>query len=153
MELVKYLALKFAEEGLTIADWPEDTDDAEQTNYEVNIEGWSVPYINWKGEQSTCSKGWECEGEFKYVEEYENGQTCSREELAEFLEANPSYAADVLIARKDAIARIAELNQVAYDAVKEAIKLSHSVDLPYSCSMPAGVADLDENSDWDSSRC
>ncbi|QNR53926.1 hypothetical protein phiK7A1_138 [Pseudomonas phage phiK7A1] len=153
MELVNYLALKFAEEGLTIADWPEDADGASQDNYEVSIEGWRVPYTRYNGEISTTNKGWECEGDFKYIEEYDEGQTCSREELADFLEANPNYAADVLVARKDAVARIAELNTIAYDAVKEAIQLSHSVDLPYSCGMPAGVADLDENSDWDSSRC
>ena len=38
-------------------------------------------------------------------------------------------------------------------AVEEAIKLSEEVGLPYTCSMPSGVADLDANSDWDSSRC
>lgn len=139
MNLVQWLAVKFEEEKIDYTQWPEDAETAEQNNYEVEIDGWDV-----------CL---ECEGDFKYQDEYEDSETATRDEFFSFIENNPTYGKDILDKRKDVIGRIAELNKIAYDAVEEAIKLSEEVGLPYTCSMPNGVADLDANSDWDSSRC
>ena len=148
---VKYLAVKLAEHNNGV--WPEGCDEVEQSNYEIEFEGSSVPQKNWRGEDVMESLGWECEGDFKYIEEYDNGESCTREEYEAFIAANPTYVADALAARPAAIAKIAELNKVAYAAVDEAIKIAHSLNIPYFCNMPAGVADLDENSAWDSSSC
>jgi hypothetical protein len=150
MELVQWLAVKFEQEKIDYNAWPEDAHEAVQDNYEVTIEGWEGPF-DYKGR--VCDFSIECEGDFKHIEEWDSGETCSREDFFTFIEANPTYAKDLIAKRKDVIGRIAELNKVAYDAVEEAIKLSHEVGLPYFCAMPASVADLDENSDWDSSRC
>lgn len=154
MELVKYLALKFAEDGIDWRQWPEDVE-ASQSSYEVTLEGWKTgeTYNTWQGDTRYYDLGWETDGEFKNQGEYGDYESVSRDDFFEFMEANPTYVEDIKEARQNAVKRIAELNEVAYNAVEEAIKLSHSVDLPYSCSMPSGVADLDENSDWDSSRC
>lgn len=138
MNLVQWLAVKFEEEKIDYTQWPEDSD-AEQNNYEVEIDGWDV---------ELC-----CEGDFKYQDEYDDSESCTREDFFDFIEKNPTFGKDILSKRKDVIGRIAELNKAAFDAVEEAIKLSEGVGLPYTCSMPSGVADLDANSDWDSSRC
>lgn len=151
-QLIKWLAIKFDEEGVDYTLWPEDAT-AEQSNWEVTIDGWKVPYTNWKGEETTTDLGFECEGAFKNLEEYDDGLTATREEFFAFMEKNPTYVADVKNKRQEVVARIAELNQIAYDAVQEASKLADSVDLPYFCRMPAGMPDIDPNSDWDSSRC
>lgn len=152
LQLIKWLAIKFDENGVDYTQWPEGAV-ANQSNWEVTIDDWKVPYVNWKGEETTTDLGWECEGDFKNLEEYDEGESCTREEFFAFMEKNPTYVADVKAARQDAVKRIAELNQIAYDAVLEASKIADSVDLPYFCRMPAGMPDIDPNSDWDSSRC
>lgn len=152
LQLIKWLAVKFDENGIDYTQWPEDAV-ANQSNYEVTIDDWKVPYVDWKGEETTGDLGWDCEDDFKYIEEYDEGESCTREEFFAFMEKNPTYVADVKAARQDAVKRIAELNQIAYDAVLEASKIADSVDLPYFCRMPAGMPDIDPNSDWDSSRC
>lgn len=145
MELVKYLALKFAEDGIDWKQWPEDVE-AVQGSFEVVLEGWTL-------EGQDYCVGWEVDGEFKDRGEWGEYETVSRKEFFKFMEDNPNYANEIKAKRQEVLVRVAELNQIAYDAVKEAMELSHSADLPYSCRMPMGVADLDENSDWDSSRC
>jgi len=148
---VQYLALKLAE--LNNGEWPEGCDEVEQSNYEIDFEGSSVEQKNYRGELVIDSLGWVCDGDFKYIEEYDSGETCTRAEYEEFMAACPNYVQETLAARPEKVARIAELNKVAYAAVAEAMALSDEIGIPYTCSMPAGVADLDENSDWDSSRC
>jgi hypothetical protein len=154
MELVKYLALKFAEENIDWRQWPEAVE-ASQDNCEVHFEGWKTgqTWERWNGEQVALDLGFDCDGVFKYLEEYDEGQTCTRDDYEKFITENPTYVADIKAKRENAVKRIAELNEVAFNAVQEAITLSHDAALPYSCRMPMGVADLDENSDWNSSRC
>lgn len=139
MNLVQWLAVKFEEDRIDFTQWPEDSETAEQNNWEVEIDGWDIELV--------------CEGDFKYLEEYDDPETCSREEFFNFIEKNPNFGKEILAKRKLSVGRIAELNKIAYDAVAEAMKLSEEAGLPYVCAMPSGVADLDENSDWDSSRC
>ena len=150
-DFVKYLAVKLAEHNNGV--WPEGCDEVEQSNYEIVFEGSSVLQKNWRGEMVEEALGWDCEGDFKYIEGYDNGESCTREEYEAFVAANPTYVVDYQSALPAAVARIAELNKVAYAAVDEAIKIAHSLNIPYFCNMPAGVADLDENSAWDSSSC
>lgn len=150
MNLVQWLAVKFEEEKIDYTQWPGDAEEVTQDNSEVTINGWEGPY-GYKGR--ICDLGWDCSGEFKHIEEWDAGESCTREEFFTFIESEPTFAKDLLQKRKDVIGRIAELNKIAYNAVEEAIKLSEEVGLPYTCSMPSGVADLDANSDWDSSRC
>ena len=150
MNIVQWLAVQFEEKQIDYTQWPEDAEIVNQDNYEVTIEGWVGPF-GYKGRETDMN--FSCEGDFKYQDEYEDSETATREEFFAFVEANPTYAKDILVKRKGSIGRIAELNKIAFDAVEEAIKLSEEVGLPYTCSMPSGVADLDANSDWDSSRC
>lgn len=154
MELVKYLALKFDEEGIDWTQWPEGVE-ASQSNYEVILEGWKTgeTYERWIGEQVEYDLAWEVDGEFKNQGEYGDYESVGRDEFFTFMENNPTYVADTKAKRQEVLGKVAALNEVAYNAVKQAMELSHSADLPYSCRMPSGVADLDENSDWDSSRC
>jgi len=150
MNLVQWLAVKFEEEKIDYTLWPEDAEVVTQDNYEVTIEGWEGLY-GYKG--TIADMSFDCEGDFKYIEEYNDSEICTRGEFFTFIEANPTYAKDILRKRKNIVGKIAELNKVAYNAVEEAMKLSDEVGLPYACSMPSGVADLDENSNWDSSTC
>ena len=150
MNIVQWLAVEFEDKKIDYTQWPEDAEDISQDNYEVTIEGWEGPF-GYKGRIADFSLS--CEGDFKYQDEYEDAETATREEFFTFIEENPTYAKDILDKRKTVIGRIAELNKIAFDAVEQAMKLSDEVGLPYTCSMPSGVADLDSNSYWDSSRC
>lgn len=156
MELVELLVLEFANGELSEHDhndWPEDVV-AEHSWGEVNFEGWT--YLNrhqYSGATWETTVCFDADGKLKALGEYDGSEEVTREEYFAFLEANPTFVADTEAKRRVNIGRIAELNKIAYEAVDEAIKLSHEAGLPYTCSMPASVADLDENSDWDASSC
>lgn len=156
MTLVELLVLKFADPECQhdYNDWPEDVVASREYNSEVTFEGWEYTYKSSHGNgewESTVS--FDVDGELPYKEDYESGDEVTREEFFAFIEANPNFVVEIEAKRKTNMARIAELNKIAYDAVDEAIKLSHEAGLPYTCSMPSAVADLDEFSDWTSSRC
>lgn len=156
MNLVELLALEFAGGALSEHnpnDWPEDVV-ASQSYDEVYFEGWEYLYTSSiTGDSWMKNVGFSADGKLKHIGEYDDSEEVTREEYFTFVEANPNFVAETQAKRKANIGRIAELNKIAYDAVDEAIKLSHEAGLPYTCGMPASVADLDENSDWDSSRC
>lgn len=141
LKIAQFLALKFKEDGTDFkTDWPEDADEVRQSSYEVSIEGWE-------------EVGYEVDGEFKRQGEYDDNNYLSREDFFAWAEANPTFAEDIEQLRRKAVAEISRLNKVAYDAVEAAIALSEECCLPYSCRMPSSVADLDANSNWDSSGC
>lgn len=152
MKLVEFLAVKFKEENISVDSWPDDVV-AVQGNYEVEFDGWEVPYTGRQGLSYMVNFILDCEGVFKYVDEDDSGEECTKDEYIDFITKNPNFVQKLEQRRKVKIGRIAELNKVAYDAVALAIKLSEESGLPYTCSMPSGVVDLDMNSNWDSSSC
>lgn len=155
MKLVELLVLEFANgelKGLNPVDWPEDVV-ASQSYGEVQFEGWEYLYKAQSGAGWMTTVSFDVDGRLKYVGEYDDSEEVSRDEYFAFVEENPNFVADLEGKRKANVGRIAELNKIAYDAVDEAIKLSEEAGLPYTCSMPSSVADLDANSDWDSSSC
>lgn len=156
MTLLELLVLKFAEPGCehNHNDWPEDVEAVRSSNSEVDFDGWTYTYkSSYGGGEWETTVGFEVDGELPYMEEYDDQETVTREEYFAFIAERPNFVQEIADKRRTNMARIAELNKIAYDAVDEAIKLSHEAGLPYTCSMPASVADLDENSDWASSRC
>lgn len=157
MQLVELLVLEFANGGALAhhnpIDWPEDVV-ASHSGSEVEFDGWEYLYTSVYSNNSWMTNvSFDADGKLKYKEEYDDSEEVTRDEYFAFVEANPNFVAELEAKRKVNIGRIAFLNKVAYDAVDEAIKLSHESGLPYTCSMPSSVADLDENSDWDASRC
>lgn len=158
MKLVELLVIEFAKGGALADhdpnDWPEDVV-ARHSYSEVEFDGWQYLYTS---RYSGCSSwmtdvSFDADGKLKHKDEDDDSEEVTRDEYFAFVEANPNFVSDLEAKRKENIGRIAELNKIAYEAVDEAIKLSHEAGLPYTCSMPASVADLDEYSDWDSSRC
>jgi hypothetical protein len=120
----------------------------------VVFEGWKYDYTSpYGGGTRQYDVGFEVDGELPYLDEYDEGEEVTREEFFAFIAERPNFVAEIEEKRKENMGKIAELNKVAYNAVEQAMTLSHEAGLPYTCSMPAGVADLDENSDWASSRC
>jgi hypothetical protein len=157
MTLVELLVLKFAEPECQhdYNDWPEDVVACREYNSEVTFEGWKYTYTSPYGNNSwEQNVGFEVDGELPYMDsEYDDSETVTRDEYFEFITKRPNFVQEIADKRRANMSRIAELNKIAYGAVDEAIKLSHEAGLPYTCSMPSSVADLDENSDWASSRC
>lgn len=156
MKLVELLVEEFAtgNHSVNVEDWPEDVV-AEHSGSTIEFDGWTYTYTSSYGSGQSWETTFEIDvdGKLKAVDEWDEGEKVTREEYFAFLEANPNFLTDLAERRRKNVGRIAELNKIAYDAVDEAIKLSHEAGLPYTCSMPSSVADLDENSDWDSSRC
>jgi hypothetical protein len=107
MELVKYLAIKFAEDNIDWRQWPEGVE-ASQSSCEVTLEGWKTgeTYERWNGEQVEYDLGWEVDGEFKNQGEYGDYETVDRDEFFAFMEANPTYVADTKAKRQETWDRI-----------------------------------------------
>lgn len=155
MKLVEFLVLAFADQTEhDYNDWPEDVVASREHNSEVTFEGWEYNYKSPYGYgEWEATVSFDVDGKLPYLEDYEAGEEVTREEFFEFIEEHPNFIAEIEAKRKENMGKIAELNKIAYDAVEHAMKLSSEAGIPYTCSMPAGVADLDENSDWNSSRC
>lgn len=155
MKLIELLVEEFANPDIQVKaeDWPEGVV-AEHCYSSIEFDGWKYNYTSRYGGQSwITSFEIDVDGRMKSVDEWQDGEKVTREEYFAFVEANPNFLTDLAERRRKNVGRIAELNKIAYDAVDEAIKLSHEAGLPYTCTMPSSVADLDENSDWDASRC
>lgn len=153
MKLVELLAEEFASNNhqVKVEDWPEGVV-AEHCGSSIEFDGWRYLHEGRYGSGSWMTDfEIDVDGRLKYDEW--DAESVTREEYFAFVEANPNFVKELQERRRKNVGRIAELNKIAYDAVDEAIKLSHEAGLPYTCSMPASVADLDENSDWDASSC
>lgn len=137
LAIARFLAIYFHENGIDPQNWPEDSD-ATQDNYSVFIEDFLEI---------------DCEEQFKVLEDWESDNELTREDFFAWLEENKDFATQVDNVRAETLAEIERLNKVAYEAVDAAIKLSDEICVPYYCAMPSSVADLDENSAWDSSSC
>lgn len=137
LAIARFLAIHFHENGIDPQSWPEDSD-AAQDNYEVVIE----EFIEI-----------DCEDQFKVLEDWESDNELTREAFFAWFEDNKDFATRVDNVRVETLAEIERLNKIAYEAVDAAIKLSDEICVPYYCTMPSSVADLDENSSWDASSC
>lgn len=154
LAIARFLALAFHEAGIDpYEEWPEDADEASQDNGEVVIEGWPSSYTNYRNEVVECGMSFSCGGQFKWQGEYTCSNDLSREDFFSWFSENKDYAVRIDAVREDTVKEIARLNQIAYDSVEKAIKLSEEICVPYYCVMPSSVADLDENSAWDASSC
>lgn len=154
LAIARFLALVFHNAGIDPHnEWPEDAEEVTQGNCEVSIEGWPSTYKCWDGKIKDCNLAFECEGKFKSRGEWDSYASLSREDFFSWFDENKDFATRIDSVREDTVKEIARLNQIAYDAVDKAIKLSAEICVPYYCGMPSSVADLDENSDWDESRC
>lgn len=153
MNLVEFLVLEFANQTQhDYNDWPEDVVARHENNSEVVFEGWKYDFTSPYGTRQ-YDVGFEVDGELPYLDEYDEGEEVTREEFFAFIAERPNFVAEIEEKRKENMGKIAALNKVAYNAVEQAMALSHEAGLPYTCRMPSGVADLDEKSDWASSRC
>ena len=87
-----------------------------------------------------------------YIEEYENGDTVTKEEYEAFVAANPTLLEDITALTPINIAKIAALNTQIATMVDEINKLADEIGIDAIIDLGSnGVLSL--NSDWDSSRC
>lgn len=154
LAIARFLAKAFHEDGIDpYKEWPEDAEHVNQDNYEVTIDGWPSTYTDYRNQVVECDKSFNCEDCFKSQGEYDDSNSLSREDFFAWFDENKDFATRIDAIREDTLKEIERLNKIAYDAVDQAIKLSAEICVPYYCGMPSSVADLDENSDWDASRC
>ena len=139
--------------GVEIEDWPEDAV-VSQRNHYVEFDGWDYSYYSeYRHQTFTTSICFDDASFFKDDGEYAESTYLDREEFFAWYEQNPNFIQEVEAKRQSYVTKIAELNQIAYDAVEQAVNLSNEILLPYYCRMPYAVADLDSSSNWDASTC
>lgn len=152
MELIKCLAIAIREEEQWEGKWPEPATKVTQTsNYAFTFDEPVYHYTNYRGE-AVSTDDYEYEDGMPYVEEYDEGDTITKEEYEAFIAANPTWYEDMLERRPFLVQEIARLNKVIATTIDEMTALANEagVDVYIDLGQHGG---LNPDSDWDSSRC
>jgi hypothetical protein len=103
----------------------------------------------------TSRWGTGCEMEvdgFGYMEEYEDGETATREAVEAFIASNPNYCQEVDALRRFTVGEIAVLNSQVAVLINKISELSGEAGI--ACEVNLGKrGSIDLDGDWDSSSC
>lgn len=152
MQLIKCLALAIKQEEQWNGVWPEPATEVTQTsNYCLDFDEPVYHYTNYRGEAVSTGE-YEWEDGMPYIEEYDTGDTITKEEYLAFVEANPTWYEDMIARRPFLVQEIARLNKVVASTIDEMTALAEEagVEVYIDLGQHGG---LNPNSDWDSSRC
>lgn len=152
MELIKCVAMAIKQEEQWGGQWPEPaTEVTQNSNYELEFDAPVYKYTNYRGEKIETGE-YEWEDGMPYVEEYDTGDTVTKEEYIAFVAKNPNWYEDMLARRPFLVQEIARLNKVVGATIDEMTALAEEagVELYINLGQHGGV---NPNSDWDSSRC
>lgn len=152
MELIKCVALAIKGEKQWNGQWPEPATEVTQTsNYELTFDEPVYTFTNYRGETVTTDE-YEWDDGLPFVEEYENGDTVTKEQYLAFITANPTWEEDMIARRPFLVQEIARLNKVVASTIDEMTKLAEEAGVELTINL-GQHGSLDPNSDWDSSRC
>ena len=130
--------------------WPEPATKFTQRNsYELESDEPVNISAKWCGDGEY--EDFEVEG-LAYMEEYDDGESITKEEYLQFMQDNPTYLQDLPGRQAAVTAEIARLNKKVGAMIDQMTELAESVALDFSIDLGKNGS-LDLNSDWDSSRC
>lgn len=152
MELIKCLAVAIKNEEQWNGQWPEPATEVQQaSSYCFEFDECVYEYTNYRGEKHSLSE-YEYEDGMPYLEEYDTGDTITKEEYEAFVAANPTWYEDMIQRRPFLVAEIARLNKVIAATIDQMTALAEEAGVEVSIDL-GQHGSLDPNSDWDSSRC
>lgn len=152
MNLLKCVAMMIREEEQWGGKWPDPATEVVQvSNYGVEFDEPVYTYTRYNGEVRTTGE-YEWDDGLPYVEEYENGDTITKEEYEAFVTANPNWYEDMIARRPFLVQEISRINKQVGELIDEMTELAEEagVELTIDLGQHGG---LDPNSDWASSRC
>lgn len=151
MELIKALAIALHEDDDHKGKWPEKATEVTQVSaWTVEFDEEVITYRYSDGRSFTTSE-LEIEG-LPYIEDYETGDTITKEEYENFMAEHPTFYADMMARRPELVKKIAELNKQVGALVNEITALAEEAGVEVVINL-GQHGELDPNSDWDSSRC
>lgn len=152
MELIKCLALAIRQEEQWEGKWPEPaTEVVQASSYCFEFDADVYNYTNYRGE-ATAINEYEWEDGMPYLDEYDTGDTITKEEYEAFVAANPTWYEDMIARRPFLVQEIARLNKVIATTIDEMTELAEEAGVEVFIDL-GQHGGLNPNSDWDSSRC
>ena len=131
-------------------DYPQPTSFTQVSNYEIEFDQPYSEYQSYRGVSPYTT--YEVDNGMPYIEEYQTGDTVTKEEFEAYLAANPNLLEDIANLQPINTAKIAELNKQIGELINEMTELADEigVDVYINLGQHGG---FNPNSDWDSSRC
>lgn len=126
-----------------------------RNSWEVEVSGeeLSVRYVGWKDEITHYEEEYTFEVDgLPYVEEYDEGESFTGDQLRALLAKEPDLVANIDNAKRDNVGKIVELNKQIAALINEMTELAEEANLEVTIDL-GQHGSLDVNSDWDSSRC
>lgn len=152
MELIKALAIALHEEEQFNGKWPDPATEVTQvSSYILEFDEPVYKWVSYSGEERSCCALDEVSG-LSYLDEYESGETITKEEYEAFMAANPNFYQEMLARRPSLIREIARLNKVVGTTIDEMTKLADEAGIELTINL-GQHGSLDPQSDWNSSRC
>ena len=156
MELIRAVAIEFAKDKELNGKWPEAVDGQEQATKFTQVSSYEIEFdatiqVIERSYGTYQYSTYECTG-LPYIEEYENGDTVTKEEYEAFVAANPTLLEDITALTPINIAKIADLNTQIAALIDEITELSDQIGIEVNIDL-GQHGTLNPNSDWDSSHC
>ena len=152
MELIKAIAIALHEEAQFGGKWPDPaTEVTQQSTYCIEFDAPVYRYTSYTGAEHIYSEMDDVSG-LPFMEEYDDGETITKEEYVAYMEANPNFYADMIARRPFLIQEIARLNALVASTIDEMTALAEEAGVEVTINL-GQHGSLDPNSDWDSSRC
>lgn len=156
MELIRAVAIELAKDEDFNGKWPEAIDGHEQATEFTQVSCYEIEFnsIIQKIERSYGTyeySTYEATG-LPYIEEYDRGETVTREEYEAYVAEHPNLIDEITKLTPVNIAKIAALNTKISAMVDEINVLADEIGIDAVIDLGSnGVLSL--NSDWDSSSC
>ena len=156
MDLIRAVAISILKDSEFGGEWPnafkehpQATSFSQVSNYEIEFD---QPFDEWESYRGiSLYTTYEVEG-MPYIEEYQTGDTVTKEEFEAYLAANPNLLEDIANLQPINTAKIAELNKQVGELIDEMTRLADEIGVDVYISL-GQHGSLNPNSDWDSSRC
>lgn len=152
MELIKCVAMAIQQEEQWNGVWPEPATEVQQvSSYGLEFDAPVYTYTRYNGEVRTTGE-YEWDDGLPFIEEYDTGDTITKEEYVAFITANPTWYEDMLARRPFLVQEIARLNKIVGTTIDEMTALAEEAGVELYIDLGTHGR-LNPDSDWDSSRC
>lgn len=156
MSIIYALAKALAKEEQFNGVWPEPAEQVTQTStYTLTFDEPVYSYVHWRTKETTLTEEFEDVSGMPYLNEYNEGETVTREQYEEFVKQVVGGDHSKLSAYFDNISRIntakiAELNKQVGELVNQIADLAAEAGLPAEVDL-GNRGSLDLDGPWDSS--
>lgn len=158
VKLMRAIATCFKNDAVLQGKWPAPNEHGEVPDYIQQTDRWTLSFefpVLMESYYGTEPEEYEefndVEG-LPWIDDYDSGDTVTREEFEEWILANPTWFEDMQEAAKRNTGRIAELNKQVAALIDEMTELAEEAGIELEIDL-GQHGSLDPDSDWNASRC